>query len=811
MARRGAMTRRSDKPERPSRSQKQKPEVRGAKKAADGADELPTLEPMDAEELPVLEAVEEVAPEPTFPVRVVSTQSSEAGFDLSIAIEVPEMDKKTMADAVAAPLQHALASGKAKARHQRVVVSFSGDAIIGSAVKERCAQLFTEQKARKVVLRRGYGDETLFEREAPRAQVTTTRDGKKLAVTVDTGELEAQDLAVAMQVDLVQLAAQANGARVTFTFRGTNKPDAALRSLVEQMLRDSGALAAAIGQRVLFDRELEDRVRIEVTGDAVTIRVAPAERDADTEEALAMRLSSLGEQVRGKIVKLAFATQESEGVRSATVRYCTQGGPQRVEIARSNKTEVVWPSLLTVSESGGETVLTVTENGRDRAAVLAAFFAEARDFAPVVAGKKVVVQWPANSPVDEDVESACLSTLVALTATRVAVACGAERIALHPAPIALSADGAVQVLRVDTESGKPAELLRAFERWQKKHGASLRGALVRIAFAGEVAPSRTLQRSLTEAALAQQPNRLSIDIGGRADVVFPPFVRVGGNAASGFVLAADASGRDEAQQKTALEREFAAITGLAGAKVTVETSTHADELTAAAIAAGAMSVVCGGVQVHPALLSASRGKGSVQIAVGAASDVAMAQRQIARELPKLFADGALSGQAVTVAWAGADAAVEPCASLVCELVARGASVVRVDDGAGKIVQAHPQVVREFVRVLGKKDDAVPPIAMLGISLDEAEDQPQQVAQALAAMSGVLAGRRVLLVGLQDGAEVPFLGSSPVVTAARGAVDAHAAATLCFRGKDANGVGCFGVARSSVEGLAFGQNFRDPRG
>jgi hypothetical protein len=189
----------------------------------------------------------------------------------------------------------------------------------------------------------------------------------------------------------------------------------------------------------------------------------------------------------------------------------------------------------------------------------------------------------------------------------------------------------------------------------------------------------------------------------------------------------------------------------------------------------------------------------------------MAQRQIARELPKLFADGALSGQAVTVAWAGADAAVEPCASLVCELVARGASVVRVDDGAGKIVQAHPQVVREFVRVLGKKDDAVPPIAMLGISLDEAEDQPQQVAQALAAMSGVLAGRRVLLVGLQDGAEVPFLGSSPVVTAARGAVDAHAAATLCFRGKDANGVGCFGVARSSVEGLAFGQNFRDPRG
>ncbi len=805
------MTRRSDKPERPSRSQKQKPEVRGSKKAADGADELPTLEPMDAEELPVLEAVEEVAPEPTFPVKVVCTPSSEAGFDLSIGIEVPEMEKKTMADAVAAPLQHAFASGKAKARHQRVVVSFSGDAIIGSAVKERCAQLFTEQKARKVVLRRGYGDELLFEREALRAQVATTRDGKKLAVTVDTGDIEAQDLAVAMQVDLVQLAAQANGARVTLTFRGANKPDAALRSLVEQVLRDSGALAAAIGQRVLFDRELEDRVRIEITGDAVTIKVAPAESDADTEEALAMRLSSLGEQVRGKVVKLAFSAPESEGVRSATVRYCTQGGPQRIEIVRANKTEVVWPSLLTVSESGGETVLTVTENGRDRAAVLAAFFAEARDFSAVASGKKVVVQWPAGSPVDEDVEAACLSTLVALSATRVTVACGGERIALHPAPIALSAEGSEQVLRVDTEAGKPAELLRAFERWQKKNGAALRGAQVRIAFAGEVAPSRTLQRSLTEAALAQQPSRLSVDVGGRNDVVFPPFVRATGNAASGIVLAADASGRDEAQQKSALEREIAAIAGLAGAKVTVESSTHADELVAAAIAQGASSVVSGGVQVHPALLSASRGKGSVQLSVGAAGDVAMAQRQIARELPKLFADGALSGQTVTVAWAAADAAVEPCASLVRELVARGAAVVRVDNGSGKVVQAHPQVVREFVRVLGKKDDAVPPLALLGIAFDEADDQPQQVAQALAAMSGLLAGRRVLLVGLHGRAEVPFLGASPVVKAAREVVDAHAAATLCFRGKDANGVGCFGVARSSVEGLAFGQNFRDPRG
>ena len=843
------MTRRSDKPERPSRSQKSSASAR-AKKPADAADDLPTLEPMEgadaAEELPVLEAIDEAPPEPTFLVRLVVVPSTEPGFDTSITLEVPEMEKKGMADAIEAPLAHAFASGKAKVRHHRVLVTFSGDAIIGSGVKERCSQLFTAQKARKVVLRRGYGDETLFEREAPRAQVAVTKNGNNLDVAVDTGDLETQDLSVALQADLVQLAGQCRGARVQFRFAGANKPDAALRTLIEQMLRDSGALRAAFGQRVLFDRELEDRVRIEVAADAVTVRVAPAASDAETEEALAMRLGSLGDQVRGKVVRIAFATKESDDVRSATVRYCTQGAPQRIEIAREAGNEVVWPSLLTVGDHAGETTLTAVPNGRDRASMLAAFVAETRDFRAVVGGKKVVVLWPEGTQLDAALEQACVDPLVALSAARVVIACGNERDVVHPAPVASSDAGGELVVRVDTEAGKPAELQRAFDRWQKRSGDRLSGQSARLLFAGEVAPSRTLVRTLTDATLAKKPQRLVVETGGRADVVWPQFLKVAGSAQNGFSISCETAGRDEAQAKLALERELAAVQGLSGAVATIDAGAHEAMLMAAILGAGARAVVVGGVQVHPALLAVATKKGAVSITASPDAGPEMATKQLARELETALAGG-VDGKTVTITWPSGDPKSEPLATLVREVVARGAAVVRVDDGSGNAVQVHPVVAPkvepqkpatavvepaanvgsesdlaelvaedvpeipvEPVVVLGKNDAVTPGLVLLAIAMDDRADQPQRVRDALAAMVQQLTGRRVLLIGSYRGSETPFLGMSPVVVAARGIVDAHAAATLCFRGKDALGRGCFGVARSSIEGLAFGANFADPR-
>ncbi len=801
------MTRRSDKPERPSRLKKNSAKA----KPADGAEDLPMLEPVDAEELPTLEAIDAAPPEPTFLVTLQCAASTEAGFDTRITLEVPDMEKKGMADAVAAPLQHAFASGKAAVRHHRVVINITGDAIIGSAVKERCGQLFDAQKARKVVLRRGYGDEVLFEREAPKANVSTKREGKRLTVAVDTGALESVDLGVALQAELVQIASQSQGMRVQFIFRGEHKADASLRTLVEQMLRDSGALAVSFGQRVLFDHEMEDRVRIEVRGETVTIRIAPADTDAETEEALAWRLSSLGDQVRGKVTRLDFAAPPSEGVRGAAVRYCTQGAPQRIEVVAGDASEIVWPSLLTVGDKAGETTLTVTPNGRSRPAMLAGFGREVRDFQPAVAGKSVVVHWPEGMVLDAELEAACKTPLVALSAARVACCVGSQRDPLHPAPVLLTEDGGLKSLRVDTEAGKPAELQRAFDRWHKANANALRGASVRLSFLGSVAPSRTLLRTLTDSIVAQQCNRLEVDSGSSIDLVWPRLLSIAGSAKSGLSFAADAAGRDLAATQHALERELAAVEGLAGAVVSVAEGPLCELVVAAVKKAGAASILVGGVQVLPALLESARSKSSLRLVATPIADAAMAQRMLLRELAIVLGEGGAAGLDVTVVWPSVNATEGLCATLVQELIARGAATVALDDGAGRTNTVHPRVVREWVRLLGKKDDANPPLSMFGVILDDVEGAQDQVKAALSAQSNLLAGRRVLLIGLQGGDEVPFVGASPVVKAARAVVDAQALATLCYRGKDALGRGCFGVAKSTLEGLAFGQNFNDPRG
>ncbi len=806
------MTRRPNKPERPSRLTKAKNEPNG--------DELPMLEPIDdgMEALPSLEPLESLESEPVFPVKVACASSDEAGFDTAIAIEVPDLDKKLMVEAVAAPLQYSLANGKANVRHHRVLVRFAGDAIIGSAVKERCGQILDVAKARKVVVRRGYGDEVLFERDAPRATVAVRRDGLTTSVEVDTGELESDDLSMALQGDLVQLTKEVKGQKVQFTFRGGAKPGQDLRNLIAQMTRDAGALRAALGQRVLFDRELEDRVKLEAKGDVATVHVTPSAVDAETEESLAMKLSALGDQLRGKVVRVSFALAPSEGVRSSTLRYCTAGAPQRVEILRGSGVEVVWPSLLTVEDRGAETVLQVVQNGRDRAAMLAVFTAECRDYAPVIANKKVLVAWPLGMVVDEAIESACLQPLVAQGATAVASLVAGEREVFHPAAVSASADGATQVVCVNTESGKPAELQRAFERWLRRHGPSLHNATARLSFQGEVPPSRSLVRALVEQLTKAQPSRLELADGSRRDVVLPLLLNVAGDAQSGWCLRMEPAGRDDAQVQQAIVRELANLTDLGGAAVTVLPSALQDALIHELVKLAVGSVVVGGanpVQVYPGLLMPLRQKGGLGLLAQPTGDAALSVRMIERELPLIEKrDGPIAGQIVEVAWAGAGAATEPFATLLRALIARGAKQVFLRDGqdhsSGRRTQVHPEIVPEFVTVLGRKDDAVPPLLMLGIGLDDAAGHEERLLQALEGRSELLVGRRVLLVGRREGVDVPFVGDGKLVLSVRDRIAAAAAATLVFAGKDRSGRSYFTVAQSTIAGLAVGASFADPR-
>jgi uncharacterized protein with ATP-grasp and redox domains len=151
--------RRSGKPDR-------KPDK--VDKVDNSDDDLPTLEELadELEELPHLAdggaGVE---------VEVSGSAGGEVGFDTVFAVTVPEMEKQAMAAAIEAPLRRSVAAAAAKVRHHRVLVTFLGDTIIGTAVKDMCGEVLEQAKARKVVVRRGYGDELLHESEPPRVQV----------------------------------------------------------------------------------------------------------------------------------------------------------------------------------------------------------------------------------------------------------------------------------------------------------------------------------------------------------------------------------------------------------------------------------------------------------------------------------------------------------------------------------------------------------------------------------------------------------------------------------------------------------------
>ena len=168
--------------------------------------ELPELEPLDElpeleelEDLPELEAIDE---EDEGPVKASCKASDDAGFDLEITVDVPEMPKKEVADAVDAPLARIAGSFGSQIRHQKVLVRFAGDALIGSAIKELVAEKLGAQKPLLLVVRRGFGDERILEGALPTVEVTSDVVDGETRVQIATGDCELADLPVAMSSHL---------------------------------------------------------------------------------------------------------------------------------------------------------------------------------------------------------------------------------------------------------------------------------------------------------------------------------------------------------------------------------------------------------------------------------------------------------------------------------------------------------------------------------------------------------------------------------------------------------------------------------
>jgi hypothetical protein len=821
------------------------------------ADDLPTLEPADGE-LPTLEAADE-APEPEGPVKVACTEGGEASFDTVLTVDVPAMDKKAVADAVQAPLQRACATNAARLRHRKVLVRFTGDAVVGSAVKDLVAQLLAPHKPLLAVVRRGFGDETVLQGKLPEATVATNDADGALRVDVGTGELDQADLAVALAPHLDRIAAGASGRRVTFVFGGKAKPDAALRAALSQRLQAAGAVRAAIGERVLFDTELARAVRCTVAGDVLTVAVTPLRDDATTVDALSLVLPEHAAACLGRTVRIELASP-SQPARDAAVEFARKHGAARIEVGR----EIVWPRLVTAT-SGNELVLRLDPAGRDRAQVLAALQAEAPLHAAAAAkGRAVVVDWPAGFALDTEAAAAVAAVAGALGAKALACTIGGEhREPFVPEPVTAASDGDATTVRLLGEAGKPAELQRAVDRRLPAIARGVRGKSVRVHVAGAVAVSRTLLRGVCGQLEAAGAMRLEVEEGGNVDVLLPAMLTV---TRTGDVVrvAAMTAGRDAAQQAKALARELDAAALPAGATVLVGPSAAADAVVAATIAKGAARVLLDGaapVQVHPPLFDGFEKKGTaVRLRIAGGPDEAMVARQLERELPAQLARlGVLAGQTVTLAWPGAEPGSASTARLVGALADKKASKVLLDRGDGKPQQLHPplpapapvppppppavtapsaapvpaaaaapgatppdvlvpppfaampgSVMHGNLAVLARRDDAVPPLVVLGVRAGTDPAHVAAVQAELAQHLPRLRGRAVLLVPRVDDQDVPVRKPDALLEALRQSVPAAAAATLVFRGPDAQGRPHFQVLHSTLRALPVGATFADPR-
>jgi hypothetical protein len=758
----------------------------------------------------------------------------EEGFDSVLVVNVPALDRTAMAEAVAAPLRRLASASEARLRHKRVLVRFPGDVIIGSSTKAAVAEVLRASKPLLVVVHRGFGDERVFEGSLPQVAFSAREHGDSIRALVSTGDLDPRDLTVALAPHLAKLSAEARDRRYVFQFTGTAKPDAAVQAQIEVVMRQAGAARLAIGDRVVFDRELEQRVQIAVAGEDVDVRIRCADEESLTLSAISMVLPHHVASFIDRVVRIHFDREPRSSERDTPIEACKQAGARRIEIHGPGEPEVVWPKLIAVV-GGRETTLRIHADGRSRASVLASFARECTALRAAITGMAVVVDWPEGFVVDAEVERMCLrGALGPLSPRTLACTIGGDlREPFVPAPVEVAAGGTQVTVTIHSEAGKPPELQRALDRRIREAAETLRGKAVRVRVAGQAALSRTSLRSTCALVEAAGAVRLELEDHGDVDVVLPPMLTVR-RAGDEFRIAAAAEGRDEAQQQRAIQRELDAAGVLRDASVTLEPSPAAEAVIAAVVARGASRVVLGGpspVQVHPPLFGAPEKGLGVRVEARPTGDAAAVAGQLERELPQLLSAIAAATTSVTVVWPGIDASFAPFVRLLDGLVGRNVGKVLLDGGTGAPVQVHPQAARPApppspaapapapspaaaqapapaptaapapapppaaaapaeaagpacLTLLGRKDDAVPPMVILGV---EAGTDPAHVARVEAEVQRDLPrlrGRCVLLVLRQGDREIPIRREDALVKALRRTIGQAAAATLLFRGPDA---------------------------
>jgi hypothetical protein len=783
--------------------------------------ELPTLEPVeDGEPLAELEAADEleVLDDEDAAVKVRCQPTQEHGFDTEVKVTVPEMDKQDVPDAIRTPLANMLARSAAALRYKRVVVDFEGEANIGTAAKTLVGDLLVPGKPLKLVVRRGYGDELLHEGKLPTADASIRADGDNLRVHIDGGELDVDELKVALEPTFAKLMNEARGKAVVVYCDGKAGGAPGIRDLLRSKLRDAGADKAHLGDAMLFDRTLENRVRFSAGAGVTTIQVTPAEDDAQTLAALDLMLQPASRGFGNQKLVVQFvgrAPRQAELDR--TLHLCTLAKPERVEVAMPGAgNEVYWPRMLELNRAEHGIEMRVKPNGRSTAAVLAAFARECAALTPKLVSQRVTVMWPADFAFDDAAERCMVEALEAHAPRNVGCTFGDDRREpFWPTPVTVEAKDGTALVRIDGETGKPPELARALERRLRVAAERLRGQRVQVEMQGGATLSRTLLRTLRDEATRAGASRLEVNDNGTLDLLVPALLDISDTGKDAVTIKIDACGRTDAAVDAALQRELEAAELPAKSTVTVAASAFTEKLTAALVARGTAKVLLDGappVQIHPPLFTAGRNGAQLTLrATPAGGDDAVAA-QVERELPALLARGDLGATTITLLWPGAKSAEQgPLGDAVAKLVAAAPQKLLLDDGKGKPRQVFPEVVLDYVTVLGRRTDEAAPVVMLGIDAGSGEAHLAKVMGKLETLVGELYAKRVMLVVRHEGRDLVVPLTEPMFGQICKFVAAHAAATMTFGGIDPTLRRPFFVTvHSKVEGLKRGARFTDPR-
>jgi hypothetical protein len=808
----------------------------------DGLEEIPELEPMDEdglEEIPELdfaddelEAIDDEPGDPKGTVIRVEAPDSEADrekYDVRVVAEVPAMEKPEVPDAVTAALRLALPDFADDLRLRRIVVHFAGEAMIPSKIKEPLAGAFAHLRPALVAMQRGYDDELVVENEIPSAEVRVEKLGdNEHRVIVESGDLLPAELRVLVSEPIAALGGDANGQRYEVCFVGKHAPDDQLRGLLHSTLENAGARALTLiktegaAPHMLFDRDLEELIELresELDGVDTELTLGTPNNHEQLHAAIDHMLTPQSALITGRVVR--FSTEADDATVAELLERLRQLKPTRVERTREGaEPQILIPRLLKAVTKDDNTTVGVKHDERSRPALLESFGREIYEIREHIRGQKVVVQWPAETQFDEELENACLNgALLPLEPKSVVFRAGDLRMQMFPVAVEVHAHEEHDVVvKLNTEAGLPADLAVAIEKRLESHQHEIQGRPVRFELEGSGPVSRSMQRKIFEQLdKSNAPHAALVGPLG-TDILLPRLLQAETLGDKELKLRADAGGRDAGQIEAALGRELKDIeipsegsVQLAGPDEVLE------PLRKHALEAGASRLLLGEdapVQVHPALFAEPvTDGGRVTLRAQPGEDAEMLLRQQSREVPALLAQlGGTGDKEIHVEWPGASKPFEGALGATIDALKNtGPAALRVDPGSGaRVMQVLPEVIRRDVTIIGRRDAGDPPMRMVGIEWTDEPEEIELTVQQLDAMRDDLHGARVLVLFVDhSGAETPpHKDDEALVAAVHDKLSEIAGAMLLHRQQGEQSM--FEAVTSNLDVIQVGAFFRDPR-